>query len=80
MFYYVYILQSLNFKDTYYVGFTSNIKRRLSEHNGGKSEYTSKYKPWKIKNAIAFDEEDKAIKFEKYLKSHSGRAFIKKHF
>ena len=80
MYYYVYILQSLNFNDKFYVGFTNNIKRRLAEHNEGKSISTSAYKPWKIKNAIAFEEEQKAIEFEKYLKSHSGRAFIKKHF
>jgi putative endonuclease len=52
----------------------------LATHNSGGSIYTSKYKPWKIKNAIAFEEEHKAIEFEIYLKSHSGRAFIKKHF
>jgi hypothetical protein len=42
--------------------------------------YTSQFKPWKIKTAIAFDDREKAIHFEKYLKSHSGRAFVKKHF
>ena len=80
MFYYVYILQSLNFNDKYYIGFTKDIKHRLATHNEGGSIYTSKYKPWKIKNAIAFEEEQKAIEFEKYLKSYSGRAFIKKYF
>jgi len=39
-----------------------------------------KYKPWKIKNVISFESKDKAMKFEEYLKSHSGRAFAKKHF
>jgi hypothetical protein len=34
--------------------------------------------PWKIKTAIAFKDNDKAIEFEKYLKSQSGRAFAKK--
>ncbi len=57
MYYYVYILESINFNDKFYIGFTKNIKNRLAAHNEGKSTYTSKYKPWKIKNAIAFEEE-----------------------
>jgi predicted GIY-YIG superfamily endonuclease len=80
MFYYVYILQSINNPDKYYVGYTTNIKDRLIKHNEGGDKYTSKYKPWKIKNAISFIEKEKALAFEKYLKSHSGRAFAKKHF
>jgi len=80
MFYYVYILQSINNPDRYYVGYTTNIKDRLIKHNEGGDKHTSKYKPWKIKNAISFIEKEKALAFEKYLKSHSGRAFAKKHF
>ena len=80
MFYYVYILQSINNPDKYYVGYTTNVKDRLIKHNEGGDKYTSKYKPWKIKNAISFNEKEKALAFEKYLKSHSGRAFTKKHF
>ncbi len=80
MFYYVYILQSINNPDKFYVGYTTNIKNRLIKHNEGGVASTAKYKPWKIKNAISFVEKDKALTFEKYLKSHSGRAFAKKHF
>ena len=80
MYYYVYILQSINNPDKYYVGYTTNIKNRLIKHNEGGDKYTSKYKSWKIKNVISFNEKEKALAFEKYLKSHSGRAFAKKHF
>jgi len=80
MYHYVYILQSINFPDNLYVGYTTDIKKRLAKHNEGGANYTSKYKPWKIKIAIAFDVKQKALAFEKYLKSHSGRAFSKKHF
>ena len=80
MFYYVYILQSTNNPDKYYVGYSTNVKDRLIKHNEGGDKYTSKYKPWKIKNAISFNGKEKALAFEKYLKSHSGRAFAKKHF
>ena len=78
MFFYVYILQSLNCPDKYYTGYTKNLDSRLKEHNNGKCAHTSKYAPWKIKTAIAFTGNDKAIAFEKYLKSQSGRAFAKK--
>jgi predicted GIY-YIG superfamily endonuclease len=52
----------------------------LTKHNNGEVPHSSKYKPWKIKTAIAFTDKDRALAFEKYLKSHSGRAFAKKHF
>jgi predicted GIY-YIG superfamily endonuclease len=80
MFYYVYILQSKNYPDKYYVGYTENIKERIVKHNEGSVSYTSRYKPWKNNVTIAFVEKQKALIFEKYLKSHSGRAFSKKHF
>ena len=80
MYYYVYILQSINYTDKYYTGFTTNIKKRIIKHNEGSAQYTSKYKQWKINIAIAFNDKQKALSFEKYLKSHSGRAFTKKHF
>jgi hypothetical protein len=37
-------------------------------------------RPWQIETAIAFRSREKAAAFEKYLKSHSGRAFASKHF
>lgn len=79
MYHYVYILESINFPKNHYVGFTTDIKKRLAKHNEGGSIHTSKYKPWKIKLAVAFEDKQKAILFEKYLKSHSGRAFTKRH-
>ena len=80
MYYYVYILQSIKFEETVYTGFTTDLNKRLVKHNNGEVISTSKFKPWKIKNAFAFTEKEKALAFEKYLKSHSGRAFAKKHF
>jgi hypothetical protein len=35
-------------------------------------------KPWRLVTYIAFSDEKKAVAFEKYLKSHSGRAFANK--
>lgn len=77
---YVYILQSLADPDHFYVGITADLKSRLRAHNAGEVFHTAKFKPWKIKNYFAFDDDKKAYAFERYLKTGSGRAFAKKHF
>lgn len=77
---YVYILKSLNFPEQKYIGITSDLRRRLGEHNRGKCTHTNKYKSWRIKTYIAFSDEFLAEEFEKYLKSGSGREFAKRHF
>jgi predicted GIY-YIG superfamily endonuclease len=77
-FFYVYILQSAIDEKRFYTGFTEDIDSRLKAHNSGNVHHTSKYKPWRIKTAVAFSNRQKAIEFEKYLKSPSGRAFAKK--
>lgn len=77
---YVYILESLKEQKKYYTGISTNCSKRLSEHNWGKSKHSNKYKPWKIIAQFWFEDDETAENFEKYLKSGSGRAFIKKHF
>jgi predicted GIY-YIG superfamily endonuclease len=77
-FYYVYILQSTMDTDRFYIGFTERLENRLKDHNSGKNPHTARYKPWRIKTAIAFTDLQKALDFESYLKSPSGRAFAKK--
>ena len=78
-FYYVYVLQSESAPERYYTGLTDDLESRLNAHNRGKCVHTSKFIPWRIKTAVAFTDHDKALKFEKYLKTSSGRAFAKKH-
>ena len=79
-YFYVYILESENAPDHFYTGFTENLQSRLNEHNQGKCKHTAKYRPWKIKTAVAFTQKQKGLDFERYLKSSSGRAFAKRHF
>ena len=62
----------------HYTGLTENLESRLKAHNNGQVPHTSKFKPWKIKTAIAFSDRQKALDFERYLKTPSGRAFAKK--
>jgi len=75
---YVYILQSLVDPERHYAGVTADLRSRLRKHNAGEVLHTSKYAPWTIKTYLAFQEKKRALAFEKYLKSGSGRAFAKK--
>jgi len=77
--YYPYILRSKNFPDQTYIGSTSDLRKRLTEQNAGKSIHTNKFKPWCLVAYIALPEKQLAEEMEKYLKSGSGRAFAKKH-
>jgi len=77
-FHYVYILASEADETRRYTGLTENLESRIKAHNNGQVPHTSKYRPWRIETAIAFRSREKAAQFEKYLKSHSGRAFAKK--
>jgi putative endonuclease len=77
---YVYLIQSIKYPTQIYFGYTSNLKQRFKEHNSGKSIYTAKHRPWKLVTYLGFASKTKALEFEKYLKSHSGRAFSKKRF
>ena len=72
---YVYIIKSINNPEQIYVGHTQDLKKRLSNHNCGTTPHTAKYKPWELVMYLSFNSEEKAIEFESYLKSHSGRAF-----
>jgi len=60
------------------VGFTEDLRDRLKTHNAGHVPHTIKFRPWRINTAIAFTERQRAIDFECYLKTGSGRAFAKK--
>jgi putative endonuclease len=43
---YVYIIRSVDFPEQEYIGATADLKRRISDHNAGKSTHTAKFKPW----------------------------------
>ena len=75
--YYVY---NLKCKDGYYVGCSKDLKDRLSRHQKGLISATTYRLPIKLDFYIAVKDKNIAFNLEKYLKSGSGRAFIKKHF
>ena len=75
--FYVYVLQS-GLDDGLYIGFTGDLRRRLKEHQEGKSFATSYRGPWRLIYYEAYLEEGDALGREEYLKSGGGRRFLKK--
>ena len=72
----VYVLASTK-DNSWYIGFSSDLDKRLKEHNSGKTITTSKKMPWKIiYYEVSFNKLD-AIAREKYLKSGMGRRYLK---
>ena len=76
--YFVYLLRSSTIPEETYVGFTTDLDQRLIDHNDGIAPHTSKFRPWKLITYVAFSTKKGALDFEKYLKSHSGKAFANK--
>ena len=76
----IYILYSQS-ADKFYVGQTSDVQKRLWEHNNPveKSKYTAKYIPWEL--ILYFqvsNERGDAMKIEKFIKAQKSRKFILK--
>ena len=77
-YWYVYRLHSIRHPSFGYTGVTSNLKRRLQQHNRGENKSTAPYTPFHLEFAAAFPSKQRALAFEAYLKSGSGHAFAKK--
>jgi predicted GIY-YIG superfamily endonuclease len=75
---YVYVMLSESTKRTH-VGLTRDPRERLSAHDAGQSPYTSRHRPWTMQAVIAFPDEQRARRFERYLETGSGRAFLGRH-
>ncbi len=74
--YYVYILKCSD--GTFYKGCTSNLNERINCHELGYFKYTQSRLPIELVTYIVFSDQYRAFEFEKYLKSGSDRAFMKK--
>jgi putative endonuclease len=77
---YVYIIESVSVPGHFYIGSTENLRARVRKHQADASTHSAKFRPWKVKTYIAFETKETALRFERYLKSGSGRAFCKRHF
>ena len=74
----VYILRSINHADRLYIGLTTDLKKRLMAHNAELSTYSKSFSPWELEASIHLKDKKVAENFERYLKSGSGFAFLKK--
>jgi putative endonuclease len=77
---FVYVLKNSDARPRYYAGLTSDVSGRVDDHNAGRCAHTTRFRPWRIHVVIEFPDEQRAIRFERYLKSGSGRAFARRHF
>ena len=73
---FVYVIRS-EVDGRFYVGMTKGIRRRIKEHNIGKTKSTKGFRPWKLFFTEKFDNWDDARRREKYLKSGYGKQWIK---
>ncbi|MFH1833201.1 MAG: GIY-YIG nuclease family protein [Candidatus Levyibacteriota bacterium] len=75
--YYVYVLKS-TLKNYHYTGCTDNLRKRLHEHQKGKTQSTKPYLPFELIYYEACKNKTDAYQREKYLKSRLGKTYIGK--
>jgi putative endonuclease len=75
--YFVYVLKS-SIDGRLYKGMTNDIQRRIYEHNSGKHKSTAPYCPWKLVYKEIVNNRQEARERELYLKSGTGREYLKK--
>ncbi len=73
---YVYAIKSTTF-NRIYVGMSEDVENRLAEHNSGKTQSTRFYGPWTLFYHEPFEARLEARKREIYLKSGSGKEFLR---
>jgi predicted GIY-YIG superfamily endonuclease len=76
----VYVLRSARYPRRTYIGLAYNVHLRLAQHNSGLCRSTARHRPWNLLVDIRFEYEYLAMAFERYLKSASGTAFMRRHF
>ncbi|MBI3189812.1 MAG: GIY-YIG nuclease family protein [Ignavibacteriales bacterium] len=75
MAFYIYVIVSA--EGLRYIGQTTNVERRLLEHNAGLSHYTKQGTGWRIIYIEEYPTRSEAMKREKWLKSGVGREWLK---
>lgn len=76
--FYAYLLES-KLNNSWYIGYSADLKKRFLSHNKGENQATRDKKPWRLIYYEAYIDKIDAKKREKFLKSGSGRKFLKKH-
>ena len=73
--FYTYVLQSQK-NNKWYIGYTSDLRKRFKQHKEGKSTYTNGRGPYKIIYYETCLNEDDARSRELYLKTGIGRRYL----
>jgi len=76
--YYTYVLFN-KVTGRYYIGYTTDLRKRLNKHYSGKVLPTKSNLNYRLVGFIGFVNRSDALDFEKYLKTGSGVAFMNKH-
>lgn len=76
-FFYVYVIESIKHGNLY-IGYTTDLKTRLKEHNQGVNTSTRPYCPWRLIYYEACLSKDDAKRREKYLKTNQGSRLLKR--
>jgi putative endonuclease len=71
-----YVLKS-KLDNNFYVGYTTNLKQRLDEHNSGRVKSTKARRPFEVVYYEVCYNQNDALHREKYLKSSYGKRYIK---
>jgi predicted GIY-YIG superfamily endonuclease len=71
---FVNILRSDDSEPHFYIGLTHDVRARLADHSTGRCPHTARYRPWTLHVTIELPDAQRALAFERYLKSGSGRA------
>lgn len=74
--FYIYVIKSKK-SGKFYTGSTSDLRKRLKQHNEGKSIWTKSKGPWDLIYYEACLDEDDARSREKYLKTGIGKRYLK---
>ena len=78
--FYIYILYSKG-SDKYYTGLTTDVNRRLEEHNNPSifNKYTAKHLPWELKLFFECSESrGEGLIIERFIKNQKSRVFLEK--
>ena len=75
--FFTYIIQS-QYDHSFYIGHSSDIKKRLEYHNQGLSKYTSKKVPWELVYIEIFQTKKDANRRELFLKKQRNRTFYER--
>ena len=73
--FYLYILQSLK-DNSFYIGVTHNLEKRIEFHNKGLQRYTKKKVPWKLVYYEIYKDKTSALKREREIKKKKSRKYI----